>query len=134
ALVAQRAALRYWSAQGGRTMLAARIEELRGVLDLLYGSIARTRQTLSDQRDQAAALRLERAGHGGERLAGIERLLAETEGRRRQRMDKAGRLNELLAEAGLPQVQTETQFRTRKAESAEARAKAELADSEARNR
>ena len=134
ALVAQRAALRYWSAQGGRTMLAARIEELRGVLDLLDGSIARTRQTLSDQRDQAAALRLERAGHGGERLAGIERLLAETEGRRRQRMDKAGRLNELLAEAGLPQVQTETQFRTRKAESAEARAKAELADSEARNR
>ena len=134
ALVARRDALRYWSAQGGRTSLTARIEELRGVLTLLDGSIAQTRQSLTGLRDQANALRLERAGHGGERLAEIERLLVETEERRRHRMDKAQRLNALLAEAGLPQVQTETQFRTRRAESAEARAKADRKHAEAHNR
>ena len=133
-LAAQREALRYWSAQGRRLLLAARIEELRGVLSLLGGAIDTTRSALTELRGRADALRLERAGHGGDRLAEIDRLLVEAAERRRQRFDKAERFNSLLADAGLPQVQTQAQFRTRRMELAEARAKADQADSEARNR
>lgn len=133
-LAARREALRYWSAHGSRQLLTVRIEELRGVLTLLHGAVDETKSALTELRGQADALRWERAGHGGERIAEIERLLTEAAERRRHRLEKAERFNSLLAETGLPQVQTDAQFTTRRAELTEARTKADRADSEARNR
>jgi uncharacterized protein YPO0396 len=133
-LAARRDALRYWSAQGRSRLLTKRIEQLSRDAETFRGSIDKAKAAVAYLRERADALRLERAGHGGERIAQLDRLLAEAEDRRDRRLAKARRFDALLAEAELPQVQSATQFTVRRAELAEARAKADQADAEARNR
>jgi uncharacterized protein YPO0396 len=133
-LAARRDALRYWSAQGRSRLLTKRIEQLSRDAETFRGSIDKAKAAVAHLRERADALRLERAGHGGERIAQLDRLLAEAADRRDRRLAKARRFDALLAEAELPQVQSATQFTVRRAELAEARAKADQADAEARNR
>src|SRR5207248_6127009 len=86
--------------------------------------------TLAQLRDRETNLRVELAGHGGNRLAEIERQLAECDQTCQARMGKAERFAALLADAELSPVETGKQFAVRRREITAARdtAKQDLAD------
>jgi uncharacterized protein YPO0396 len=130
ALDAQRAALRYYFADlkagltgqelTGIATERAKLDAQRQELDI----------TLAQLRDRETNLRVELAGHGGNRLAEIERQLAECDQACQARMGKAERFAALLAGAGLSPVETGEQFAVRRREitGARAAAKQDLAD------
>ena len=116
ALNAQREALKYYFA-----------EAKAGLLDGLLNNLASERTGLTLQRDglddqlrglreRETQLRVERAGHGGNRLAEIEREIDEQEKARAARMARAQRFGALLTEAGLEAVETAAQFAARRGE------------------
>ncbi|MGP7999238.1 MAG: ATP-binding protein [Streptosporangiaceae bacterium] len=130
ALDAQRAALRYYFADlkaglTGRelTRIAterAKLDAQRQELDVALGRL----------REQETSLRVELAGHGGNRLAEIERQLAECDQACQARMGKAEQFAGLLTDANLSPVETGEQFAVRRREIAAARdaAKQNLTD------
>ena len=67
-------------------------------------------------RERDTNQRLELAGHGGNRLAEIDRQLAECEAARASRMGRAERFAGLLAGAGLAPVETTEHFALRRRE------------------
>ena len=73
-------------------------------------------QQLKGLRERETQLRVERAGHGGNRLAEIERQIDDGEKTRAARMARAQRFGNLLDEAGLEPVQTAAQFAARRGE------------------
>src|SRR6266550_885492 len=89
---------------------------------------------LKDLRSTERALDIELAGHGGSRLAEIDRLLRDNEVASRDRMEKAERFGKLLAEAGLDQVETAEHFAVRRSQIAAAREAAKQDLSDAQNR
>ena len=104
ALNAQREALKYYFAD-------AKAELLDGLLKNLSSErtgLTVQRDGLEDQlkglRERETQLRVERAGHGGNRLAEIERQIDEEEKTRAARMTRAQRFGTLLGEAGLDPV------------------------------
>jgi uncharacterized protein YPO0396 len=130
ALTAQRNALKYYFAdlKAGLVdrLLAGLSTERSGLRARLTDLAAR----LKDLRERERALDLELAGHGGTRIAEIDRLLAEGEATCRARMERAERFGKLLAEAGLDPVETAEHFaaRRREIEAARDAAKQDLAD------
>jgi uncharacterized protein YPO0396 len=131
-LNAQREALRYYFAAAKADLLDQ---------SLLSSYSERTRLTahrndlqgrLSGLREQETGLRVERAGHGGNRLTEIERQIAENEKTRAARVKRAEKFAELLTEAGLDPVQTPVQFAARRGEIATAHRATEqaIADSQ----
>jgi len=130
ALTAQRNALKYYFAdlEAGLVdrLLADLSTERTGLLAQLTDLAAR----LKDLRERERSLDLDLAGHGGTRLAEIDRLLAEGEATCRDRMERAERFGKLLAEAGLDPVETAGHFaaRRREIETARDAAKRDLAD------
>lgn len=64
----------------------------------------------------ARRLEIERAGHGGNRLAEIDRELVTAEGLRNSRQDAARRFDERLAASRLPTVENAVQFAARRGE------------------
>jgi uncharacterized protein YPO0396 len=130
ALDAQRAALRYYFADlkaelTGRdlTGISAGQARLRSQSENLEGRLA-------GLRDRETNLRVELAGHGGNRLAEIERQLADCDDARNSRMGKARRFAALLAAADLQPVETAEQFAARRREITVSRdaARQDLAD------
>jgi len=116
ALNAQREALKYYFA-------AAKAELLDGLLERLSSErtgLTVQRDGLDEQlgglRERETQLRVERAGHGGNRLAEIERQIGAEEKTRAARMARAQRFGNLLGEAGLDPVQTAEQFAARRGE------------------
>jgi uncharacterized protein YPO0396 len=116
ALNAQREALKYYFA-----------DAKAGLLDGLLKNLLSERMGLTVQRDgldeqlkglreRETQLRVDRAGHGGNRLAEIERQIDEEEKTRAARMARAQRFGNLLGEAGLEPVQTAAQFAARRGE------------------
>ena len=114
ALNAQREALKYYFAD-------AKAELLDGLLRNLSSErtgLTLQRDGLEDQRkglrERETQLRVERAGHGGNRLAEIERQI-DAEGKTRAaRMTRAQRFGTLLDEAGLDPVRTAAEFAARR--------------------
>jgi uncharacterized protein YPO0396 len=121
-LTAQREALRYYFAD----------QKLRLVEGLLSGlGTERTRLTvrvdelaihLKNLRERETALNVARAGHGGNRLAELERQISEAEKERDARLTRAQKFGDLLAKAGLDPVATGQHFAIRSQEIAAAHA------------
>ena len=123
-LDAQRAALRYHFANLKAGLTDAELTEISTERARLQAQRAELEATLGRLRDRETYLRVELAGHGGNRLAEIERQLTECDQARQSRMDKAERFAVLLSDAGLDPVQTAEQFAVRRREIAAARAAA----------
>jgi uncharacterized protein YPO0396 len=130
ALDAQRAALPYYFADlkaelSGKELAAISADRAR-----LNAQRAELDTALARLRERETNLRVELAGHGGNRLAEIERQLTECDETCRSRMAKAEQFAGLLAAVGLDPVETAGQFAIRRCEITAARdaAKQELAD------
>jgi len=121
ALDAQRAALRYYFADLKAELTG---QELTGIATERAKLDAQRQEleiALAQLRDRETNLRVELAGHGGNRLAEIERQLAECDQACQARMGKAERFAALLAGADLSPVETGEQFAVRRREITEAR-------------
>ena len=110
ALDAQRVALRYYFANLKARLTGAELTEIatgrarmQAQRDDLEGALGRLRQ-------QETNLRVELAGHGGNRLAEIERQLTDCDAARVSRLGRAERFAALLADADLAPVETAEQF------------------------
>jgi uncharacterized protein YPO0396 len=134
ALTAARDALRYYFAD----LKAALLQEQITSLHSERTGLTAHRDDLSEQwkalRERETSLRVELAGHGGNRLAEIERQLDENGKTRAARLARSERFAELLGKAGLDSVETAEQFAARRAQIAAARQAAvdQLTDSQNR--
>ena len=116
ALNAQRQALKYYFADAKAELLDRMLENLSSERRGLTAQRDGLGEQLKRLRERETQLRVDRAGHGGNRLAEIERQMAEGEKTRAARMARAQRFGNLLAEAGLDPVQTAAQFAARRGE------------------
>ena len=121
ALEAQRTALKYYFADlkaGLTTTELARISADRAQLRARRDDLE---TTLARLREREMNLRVELAGHGGNRLTEIDRQLTECEETCQARMAKAEQFASLLASANLAPVETAEQFAVRRREITAAR-------------
>jgi uncharacterized protein YPO0396 len=132
ALTAQRAGLRYYFADLKAGLLDRLLADLSAERTGLHVQLTDLATSLKDLRQRETDLVVELAGHGGNRIAEIDRLLEEGRALCRDRMDRAERFGTLLAQAGLDPVETAAHFAARRAEIAAARdrAKQDLADAQ----
>jgi len=134
ALTAQRNALKYYFADLKAGLVDRLLDDLSSERARLRAQLTELAARLKDLRSRERSLDIELAGHGGNRLAEIDRLLKEGEAACRDRMDRAERFGKLLAEAGLDPVETAEHFAARRHQIAAARdrAKQDLADAQNR--
>ncbi|HEV2345485.1 MAG TPA: ATP-binding protein [Actinocrinis sp.] len=133
-LAAQRDALPFWAARKKVTVLNPRIDRLVKEVEAAQHAAEGLRAQIDGLRARARDLELERAGHGGDRIAQIDREIegfGREEGRRRER---ATRFAALLAEAALAPAETAEQFAARRDELAAARIGWEERQAKAQNR
>jgi uncharacterized protein YPO0396 len=123
-LVAQREALRYYFADLKARLTGTELERLSAERDRCLARLADLGIRLDGLREQGRNLDIQMAGHGGGRLAEIERELAGAGEAAETRMEKAARFGDLLATAGLGQAVTAGQFAARRREIAAAAAAA----------
>jgi uncharacterized protein YPO0396 len=130
ALDAQRAALRYYFADLKAGLTSAELTEISAERARMDAQRDDLEATLARLREREMNLRVGLAGHGGNRLAEIERQLTECDQARQSRMARADRFTALLAEADLDAVETAEQFAIRRREITAARdvARQDLAD------
>ncbi len=121
ALTAQRAALRYYFADHKARLLDAQLLEFSSERFRLTADRDQLDSRLTDLREQQTALNIERAGHGGNRLAEIERKIAAAEETRASRVTRHHRFAQLLIQAGLDPVDGAEQFAQRRQHIAAAR-------------
>ena len=121
ALDAQRVALKYYFADLKARLTGVELTEIaterarmQAQRDDLEGALGRLRR-------QETNLRVELAGHGGNRLAEIERQLTDCDAARVSRLGRAERFAALLADADLAPVETAEQFAGRRSEITAAR-------------
>jgi uncharacterized protein YPO0396 len=116
ALNAQREALKYYFADAKAKLLDGLLNNLSSERTVLTVQRDGLEDQLKGLRERETQLRVERAGHGGNRLAEIERQIEAEEKARAARMARAQRFGALLEEAGLHPVQTAAQFAARRGE------------------
>jgi uncharacterized protein YPO0396 len=121
ALDAQRAALKYYFADLKAGLTGAEITGIATERVRIQAQRDDLEATLKRLRGRETNLRVELAGHGGNRLAEIERQLTECEEARVSRLGKAERFAALLTKAGLAAVETAEQFAVRRREITAAR-------------
>ncbi|MEO5837830.1 MAG: ATP-binding protein [Acidimicrobiales bacterium] len=109
----QQAAAPYFFADRKRVLLGARLEELAGQIAGLERELASRDGSIRSLRRRASDLDVEIAGHGGERLAEIQRSIDRLGQEKPNREDKFRRFNGLLAEVGLDRVAAAEQFEAR---------------------
>ena len=125
ALDAQRAALRYYFADLKAGLTGQRAGRDRdGTGASWTPSASELEVTLAELRDRETRPAGRAAGHGGNRLAEIERQLAEVTRRASAGWAQADRFAVLLADADLSPVETAEQFAVRRREITAARAAA----------
>jgi len=131
-LTAQRSALRFFFARSKAELLQRQITEAETQRTSQQAGLDQLAARLRQLRETESQLRVELAGHGGNRLAEIERQIAADSLACEQRKAKAAQFGELLARAGMDQVEAAEQFAVRRGEIALAREAAglELADSQ----
>ena len=116
ALNAQREALKYYFAGAKAELLDRLLADLSSERTGLTVQRDDLEEQLKGLRERETSLRVERAGHGGNRLAEIERRIDEGGQTRATRMARSQRFGTLLAEAGLDPVATAEQFAARRKE------------------
>src|ERR1017187_8390285 len=134
ALAGQRSALRFFFADRKAGLLEGQIDELEAERTRRQGDLQRLKASLGELRAEETRLTLERAGHGGNRLAEIERQLEESSRAGEQRMERAERFGELLVKAGMGPAETAEQFTQRRQEIIQERAAARQARADCQNR
>ncbi|HEX6338268.1 MAG TPA: SbcC/MukB-like Walker B domain-containing protein [Jiangellaceae bacterium] len=130
----ERAALPYFCAERKAGLLERRIAEIERELVDKRRELAERDIVLAELDERRDRLRLERAGHGGDRLAELERQITESERLRGERRERWDRFNELLRQADLPAVERAEQFHARLSRIAEQAASVDTADADVRNR
>ncbi len=133
-LTAQRTALKYYFADLKAGLVDRLIAGLSTERTSLHAQLSDFATRLKDLRSRERSLDIELAGHGGNRLAEIDRLLKEGEAACRDRMDRAERFGKLLAEAGLDPVETADHFAARRHQIAAARDRARQDLTDAQNK
>ncbi len=133
-LADQRAALRFYCAEGRSELLTAQIASLTATIADRERVLTQIRDQLRELRERSGQLQVERAGHGGNRIGEIERLIAADTKSREARQRKFDRFNELLTEAGLPRVDAAEQFAARRAEVVAESARVDEARADLQNR
>jgi uncharacterized protein YPO0396 len=113
-LTAQRGALRYYFADLKAGLLETSLLNFRSERIRLTAARNDLDERLDGMREREKSLHVERAGHGGNRLAEIERQIDETEKTRADRMARYQRFAELLGRAGLDPVETAAGFADRR--------------------
>jgi uncharacterized protein YPO0396 len=134
ALAARRNALKYYFADLKAGLVDRLLDDLSTERTGLHAQLTDLATRRKDLRSRERSLDIELAGHGGNRLAEIDRLLEENEAATRDRMDRAERFGKLLAEAGLDPVETAEHFAARRREVAAARDQAKAYLAHAHNR
>jgi len=134
ALTGQRTGLTYYFADLSAGLLDRLLADLSNERTGLHADLTALASRLKELRERETSLAIELAGHGGNRLAEIDRLVAEGEAAGRDRMDRAERFAALLAAAGLDPVETAEHFAARRRQIAAGReaAKRDLADAQNR--
>jgi uncharacterized protein YPO0396 len=130
----ERTALPYFCADRKAGLLERRIAELEREIVDKRRELAERDAVLAELDERRDRLRLERAGHGGDRLAELERQISDSERQRNERRERWDRFNELLHQADLPAVERAEQFHARLSQIAEQGASADTADADVRNR
>lgn len=132
ALTEQRTALRYYFADLKAALVDRLLTDLSSERSGLHLQLTGLATRLAALRQRETDLAVELAGHGGNRLAEIDRLLADGEAACRDRMERAERFGRLLAEAALDPVETAEHFAARRREivAARDRARQDLADAQ----
>ena len=121
ALDAQRAALAYYFADLKARLTGAELTEIAAGRAQMQAQRDDLEASLGRLREQETNLRVELAGHGGNRLAEIERQLTDCDAARISRSGKAEQFAALLAAADLSPVETAEQFAVRRSEITAAR-------------
>jgi uncharacterized protein YPO0396 len=120
ALITQREALRYYFADDKLRLVEGLLSDLSAERTRLTVQVNEISDHLKDLRERETALSIARAGHGGSRLAELERQIGEAEKTRDARLTRARKFGELLAMAGLDPVATAQHFAVRRQEIAAA--------------
>jgi uncharacterized protein YPO0396 len=133
-LIAQREALRYYFADHKLQLVDGLLSDLYTERTQLTVAAEDLAERLGGLRGRERSLHVERAGHGGDRLAQIEQRLTDLERTRVTRATRAASFAESLAQAGLDPVTTTMQFASRRREIAAARAAAQESVAACQNR
>jgi len=134
ALGAQRDALPVYTARLRAGLLTCRIVQLREAVAADERELVRLTDELGRHRAREGELLVERAGHGGDRLARIDELIAAESAARDARRSRADTFAGLLSAAGLDPVTDESAFVARRAEALSAAERAETDAADAQNR
>ena len=99
AATAQRSASRFFFAEAKAGLLEGHIQDLDTERAGLLAARNQYDARLTELRDKETSLNLQRAGHGGNRIAELERMITATEATSAQRQASAERFGRLLAQA-----------------------------------
>jgi uncharacterized protein YPO0396 len=112
----ERSQLPVYVARGKGGYLRAQLEELGVELDHQHAEAARLDNELKELRDQKVQAERQRDGLGGGRLGEIERRIEALEHTKADRQNRAQLYGSLLAQLGLAESASESQFVTRQRE------------------
>jgi len=133
-LAARQDALRYYFADVKTGLLTTALGGLHAERDRLAAQLTSLSDQLGRLREQETQLNVQRAGHGGSRLAEIDRQLQEGERTRASKAARADSFGKLLARADLDAVATAEDFAARCREIAAAAGVARQALSDSQNK
>jgi uncharacterized protein YPO0396 len=125
ALTAQREALRYYFADHKLRLVDGLLSDLYAERTRLTVQARQLADRLDGLRVRERSLHVERAGHGGDRLAQIEQRLTDLEKSRAKRAARAVSFAESLTKVGLDPVMTAEHFAVRRGQIAAARGAAQ---------
>jgi uncharacterized protein YPO0396 len=125
ALTAQREALRYYFADHKLRLVDGLLSDLCTERTRLTVQARQLADRLDGLRVRERSLHIERAGHGGDRLAQIEQRLTDLEKSRAKRAARAVSFAESLTKVGLDPVMTAEHFAVRRGQIAAARGAAQ---------
>jgi uncharacterized protein YPO0396 len=131
---AQRQALRFFFAEHKASLLDRQIQDLDTERAGLRAAGKQLDNRLKELRSKERDLDLQRAGHGGNRIAELENRITTLEGGCARRMLKAESFGALLARAGLDPVETAEHFAAARRQITTANAEVEQAATECQNR
>ena len=106
----QQEAVPYYFAKLAKSLYCTRLKELSARLEQVSATTHARGAELTELREKETGLRVEIAGHGGDRLTVIDRDVSRLEQERPLRQAKLGRFNDLMAMAQLEPVTTVLQF------------------------
>jgi uncharacterized protein YPO0396 len=134
AATAQRQALRYFFAERKAGLLDRHIQDLDTERAGRCAALKQLDKRLEELRRKERSLDLQRAGHGGNRIAELETRITALDADCTRRMAKAESFAKLLARAGLDPVETAEQFAAGRRQITAANAAVEQAQAEGQNR